>query len=80
MNSPTSIYPPSPIDPASGEAGVWTGVDFSFCIFGTPSETGPWGWQLYGHHLCVNLFVLGEEMVISPVFIGAEPNVCPLSL
>ena len=49
--------------------------DGSFCIFGTPSVDAPWGWQLYGHHLCVNIFILGEEMIISPIFIGAEPNV-----
>ncbi|KAH6995534.1 hypothetical protein BKA56DRAFT_472776 [Ilyonectria sp. MPI-CAGE-AT-0026] len=48
---------------------------YNFVIFGTPSEKEPWGWQLYGHHLDLNVFVVGKQMVVSPVFLGAEPNV-----
>lgn len=48
---------------------------YNFVIFGTPSEKEPWGWQLYGHHLDLNVFVVGKQMVMSPVFLGAEPNV-----
>jgi hypothetical protein len=42
-------------------------------IFGTPSETEPWGWQLDGHHLIVNCFVLGDQLVLTPLFMGSEP-------
>jgi len=42
-------------------------------IFGTPSATEPWGWQLDGHHLVVNYFALGDQVVMSPEFWGAEP-------
>ena len=45
---------------------------YFFAIFGEPSETEPWGWQLMGHHLVLNCFVLGEHLVMSPVFMGAE--------
>src|SRR5690606_20720764 len=31
-------------------------------------------WQLYGHHCAVNCLVIGGQMVVSPVFLGAEPN------
>lgn len=48
---------------------------YNFLLFGYPSESGPWGWSLYGHHLVLNCFVLGRQMVISPTFMGAEPNV-----
>jgi hypothetical protein len=48
---------------------------YNFLLFGEPSLGGPWGWNLYGHHLCLNCFVLGNQMVISPTFMGAEPNV-----
>ena len=48
---------------------------YNFLLFGEPSLEGPWGWNLYGHHLCLNCFVLGKQMVISPTFMGAEPNV-----
>ena len=42
-------------------------------FMGEPSETEPWGWQLDGHHLVVNYFVLGNQVVLSPLFTGSEP-------
>ena len=42
-------------------------------IMGTPSETQPWGWQIDGHHLAINYFILGDQVVFSPAFMGAEP-------
>ncbi len=42
-------------------------------IMGTPSATEPWGWQLDGHHAIINYFVLGNQVVMSPVFLGSEP-------
>lgn len=42
-------------------------------VMGEPSRTEPWGWQLDGHHLIVNYFVMGDQVVMSPVFIGSEP-------
>jgi hypothetical protein len=44
-----------------------------FSVFGEPSETEPWGWQVDGHHLIVNCFVLGDQVVLSPQFFGSEP-------
>ncbi|KAH8660414.1 hypothetical protein BX600DRAFT_383209 [Xylariales sp. PMI_506] len=55
--------------------GVLNARSYNFSLFGIPSLTEPWGWQLTGHHLCLNCFVLGDQQVISPVFMGAEPNV-----
>jgi hypothetical protein len=51
--------------------GEWS---YIFCLFGEPSTREPWGWQLFGHHLVLNCFVLGEQMVLTPAFWGAEPN------
>lgn len=42
-------------------------------IMGTPSSSEPWGWQLDGHHLVINYFILGDQVVMSPVFMGGEP-------
>lgn len=42
-------------------------------VMGTPSETEPWGWQLDGHHANVNYFVLGDQVVMTPTFLGSEP-------
>ena len=44
-------------------------------VMGTPSATEPWGWQLDGHHLAVNYFVLGDQVVMTPTFMGSEPAV-----
>jgi hypothetical protein len=46
---------------------------YFFTLMGIPSETEPWGWQLDGHHLVINYFVLGDQVVMSPVFMGGEP-------
>jgi len=42
-------------------------------VMGTPSATEPWGWQLDGHHLVINYFVLGDQVVMTPTFMGSEP-------
>jgi len=42
-------------------------------VMGVPSDTAPWGWQLDGHHLIVNYFVLGDQVVMTPTFMGSEP-------
>ena len=42
-------------------------------MMGTPSPTEPWGWQIDGHHLNINFFVLGDQVVMTPTFLGSEP-------
>jgi len=42
-------------------------------IMGTPSAGDPWGWQIDGHHLNVSFFVLGDQVVMTPAFLGSEP-------
>lgn len=44
-------------------------------IMGTPSDREPWGWQLDGHHLVINYFVLGDQVVMTPAFLGSEPTI-----
>ena len=48
---------------------------YFFTMMGMPSRTEPWGWQIDGHHLVINYFVLGDQVVITPVFMGGEPVV-----
>lgn len=50
--------------------GEWL---YFITIFGTPSSTEPWGWQLDGHHININCFVLGDQVVLTPTMLGAEP-------
>jgi hypothetical protein len=42
-------------------------------IMGKPSDTEPWGWQLDGHHAIVNYFILKDQVVMTPTFMGSEP-------
>lgn len=51
--------------------GEWS---YIFCLFGEPSLTDPWGWQLFGHHLCLNCFLVDGQMTLTPAFMGAEPS------
>ena len=44
-------------------------------VMGQPSRVNPWGWQLDGHHLVINYLVLGDQVVLSPSFMGSEPVV-----
>ena len=46
---------------------------YFFTIMGEPSDEDPWGWQVDGHHLVVNYFILGDQIVMTPVFMGGEP-------
>ena len=54
------------------EYGEWV---YFISVFGQPSEREPWGWQIDGHHLIVNCFVLGDQLVVTPMFMGSEPVV-----
>ncbi len=46
---------------------------YNLTVMGEPSAAEPWGWQLEGHHLIVNYFVLGDQVVMTPTFMGSEP-------
>ncbi len=50
--------------------GEWL---YFITVMGTPSATEPWGWQLDGHHVIINYFVLGDQVVMTPTFVGSEP-------
>jgi Protein of unknown function (DUF3500) len=52
------------------EYGEWF---YWVSIFGTPSPGEPWGWQIDGHHLNLNCFVLDDQLVLTPGFMGSEP-------
>ena len=52
------------------ELGEWL---YWLSVMGEPSTEEPWGWQIDGHHLNVNFFVLGGQMVVTPMFMGSEP-------
>jgi hypothetical protein len=51
--------------------GEWA---YYFTIMGKPSATDPWGWQFQGPHAIINYFVLGDQVVATPLFFGSEPT------
>ena len=53
------------------EYGDWV---YWLSIFGQPSLDQPWGWQIDGHHLIINCLVVGDQLVLTPMFMGSEPT------
>ena len=46
---------------------------YHFTIFGTPSDSGTWGWRVEGHHLSQNYTVTNGQVVDGPSFFGSNP-------
>lgn len=61
---------------ASGNgAGQRSSERFSFSVFGTPAETGAWGFRLEGHHLTQSIAVRDNRIVsVTPSSFSAYPN------
>ncbi len=67
------------LEVSGGGAGDGTGTRssqrFSFSVFGTPAETGAWGFRLEGHHLTQSISVRDNRIVsITPSSFSALPN------
>ncbi|MBH0130751.1 DUF3500 domain-containing protein [Salinibacterium sp. NK8237] len=58
----------------TGLDGIMNEFSYNMAIYGTPSLTEPWGWQIFGHHLALNCAIVNNQLVISPIFFGAEPD------
>ncbi|MFL5606266.1 MAG: DUF3500 domain-containing protein [Gemmatimonadaceae bacterium] len=46
---------------------------FYVSILGTPSETAPWMLQFGGHHLALNITIVGAQGVLTPSLTAAQP-------
>jgi hypothetical protein len=47
---------------------------YFFSIFGTPSETGTWGYRIEGHHISLHFTIdKGQVVATSPSFFGSNP-------
>ena len=47
---------------------------YYLAIFGKPSPTRPWLVQFGGHHLGLNVTVVGKNFVLTPTHTGAQPD------
>jgi hypothetical protein len=48
--------------------------NYYFALFGTPSATKPWMLQFGGHHLGLNVTVVGQDAVVTPTHTGTQPD------
>ncbi len=61
-------------DKGKGGKGMFGADKYYLAIFGTPSEKEPWMVQFGGHHLGVNVTVIGKYFVLTPTHTGAQPT------
>lgn len=48
--------------------------NFYIALFGTPSTTKPWMLQFGGHHLGINVTMVGKKAVLTPTHTGTQPD------
>jgi len=47
--------------------------EYFVSILGEPSATDPWMFQFGGHHLAINVTIVGEQLTMSPSLTGGQP-------
>jgi hypothetical protein len=48
--------------------------NYYLAVFGTPSATKPWMLQFGGHHLGLNVTIVGKDTVLTPTHTGTQPD------
>ena len=48
--------------------------NFYIALFGKPSATKPWMVQFGGHHLGINVTIVGKDAVLTPTHTGTQPD------
>jgi len=61
------------VEGRGGNRPMFGADQYYLAIFGTPSEKEPWMVQFGGHHLGVNVTVIGKNFVLTPTHTGAQP-------
>ena len=65
---------------AGPPSGDMFGADLYYISFlGTPSATQPWMLQFGGHHLALNITIVGSQGVLTPTLTGAQPALFKLN-
>lgn len=62
---------------ATGNQVRYGSEQFWLTVYGKPSTNRPWGWRLEGHHLVLSVNIVGDQVVMTPTFMGAEPTTIP---
>ncbi len=72
--APPGGPPPAGAPGGRGRGGVQFGQDeYYIALLGTPSTTTPWLIQFGGHHLAINVTVVGANSVLTPSLPAAQP-------
>jgi Protein of unknown function (DUF3500) len=50
----------------------WSPRNYFFAFFGSPTDA-KWGYKLEGHHLSINFTFVGEQLSVTPFFVGTDP-------
>lgn len=51
----------------------WSPKNYFFAFFGSPSKDNRWGFKLEGHHLSLNFTITGQQVSVTPYFVGTDP-------
>ena len=72
--TPPAGPPPAGAPAGRGRGSVQFGQDeYYIALLGTPSTTTPWIIQFGGHHLAINVTVVGANSVLTPSLPAAQP-------
>ena len=67
--------PPGGRPPQFNSDEMFGGDLYYITFLGTPSLTSPWMLQFGGHHLALNITIVGRQGIMTPSLTGAQPAV-----
>ncbi len=51
----------------------WKYENYFISIWGKPDSHNPWSLKFEGHHISLNVSVIGNELALMPLFLGTDP-------
>lgn len=63
----------APPDPPNLPPARFGSDNYHVSFVGTPSATAPWMLQFGGHHMALNITVVGDRITLSPSLTGGQP-------